>query len=449
MICEFCGQVNEAGVHFCTRCGAELEHGQRDKQNQQQQQQQMYQQTVSPPPAEEYGNSRQSAAGTTILSMPLKKILLIAIPAVVILLALIVLASMLGNSGGVSRKNHIEFFSGYREIIISGNNNEKFSIDADIESWQLSLDGSKAVALTDYNSRNGGRLWFVTTADSTLIAEDVFAYQLADSGNGVVYLTEYDDLNNEAALYLYDTSGKKATLITDITHYNGYGAMSGVAISPNGKSVGYITEYDERNYEFTGFIKIDGKTTEKLGDEMFAIAISDGGKYLYYQKVDVKNGEASLHVRSGRNEFRLVPDASNVSIMLNKDYSEILLSVYDGDRRTFISRNGSERERIIGAAIRNLILPRGTTTRTYSIGAPNITASNAVVYGINSFADFVAVTEDGLAYYNKKLETNSISGSSNNAYSAEISNDGRTLHFINNSNRLSSIDPTVTGAERN
>ena len=444
MICDFCGHDNEPGASLCARCGVEFGHGPKGTQYQQPQ---IYQQPEGRPIAEEFEDKQYRAAGIFKSVAPTRKILIIVIPAVVIIVALIVVASMLGGSGGSAQKNHIEFFSDSGESIISGNNNEKFAIKGTAASTQISLDGSKAVVLIDFNSRNGGALWFVTTSGAVLIAEDVFAYRLADSGNGVAYFTEYDDKIDEAALYLYDTSGRKATLITDKAYFNGNSTMPGVAISPNGKSVGYILDYDERNYEFTGYIKIDGKNPEKVGDEMFAVAISDGGKYLYYRKVDVKTGEASLHVRSGRNEFRLVPDASNVQMMLNKDYSEVLLSVYDGDRRTFISRRGGERERISGAAILSLVMSRGAQTRTCDNEFSNVII-DIIVYGKSSMSDFVAVTDEGLAYYNNRLEANKIAGSSNYAYSAEISNDGKTLYFINNSNRLSSIDPTVPGAER-
>ena len=443
MTCEFCGHTNEPGARLCARCGADLESGQKSAQNQQPQ---TYQQAAGRPADEEYENTRRSPVSPIKPAAPTKKILMVAIPAAVIVIALILVASALGGSGGSALKNHIEFFSDKGEAILSGNNNDKFSIDGNIASKQVSLDGSKAAALTDF-TRSGGTLWFITPSGAAKVADDVFAYKLADSGDGVAFFTEYDEKIDEAALYLYDTSGKKAALITDKAYFDGTWTMPGVAISPNGRSVGYIMDYDERNYEFTGYVKIDGKNPDKVGDEMFAVAISDGGKYLYYRKVDVKTGEASLHVRSGRNEFRLVPDASNVQMMLNKDYSEVLLSVYDGDRRTFISRKGGERERISGAAILSLVVPRGAQVRNCENEFSNIVI-NVIVYGKSALSDFVAVTDEGLAYYNKNLEANRIAASSNYAYSAEISNDGKTLNFVNNSNRLSSIDPTVPGAER-
>ena len=463
MICAYCGHTNEQGGNFCARCGAQL---MQDKQP-------AYtpnaeEPTFDPEPPirprsaktassqkmagspESAGSSRLSGYGRavrgirrTAMKSPLMKILMFAVPAVIVVVAAIVIISLLGGSGSAMRKNHIAFFSDSGETIVSGNNNAKFTLDGGLESFQISLDGSKAVALTDYDFRTGGTLWFVTASGGTHIADDVFAYQLADSGNGVAYFTDHDARNELAALYLYDTSNNRATLLTDAAYYDGYGYMPGVAISPNGKSVGYIADYDARNFEFAGYIRIDGKAAEKLGDEMFAVAISDGGRHLYFCKLDVRTREASLHVRSGRNENRLVPDVGNVTIMLNRDYSEIIYSVHDGDHRTFISRNGSERERISGAAISSILVPRGAQVRTHYNDFSNIT-----VYGMSSLSNFTAITDEGIAYYNNRLEANRIAASSDYSSGAEISGNGKTLYYINNSMRLSSIDPTVPGAER-
>ena len=474
MICTFCGHNNDPGVKFCARCGAQIQQNQQSANPAN---------TASPAipagydntagygntpgfdntagygstpdfgNAQGYGNaagfdnapgSGKKGAGVTDDSkkLPIKKILIIAIPVVIIIIAAIIIIPMLGGSGS-SRKDYIGFFSDRDETIISGNNNAKFSIDGDYFSSQVSMDGSKAVVLVDYDFNYGGSLWFVTPSESLLIADDVYTYTLADSGNGVAYFTDYDSKNDLATLYLYSVPGKKATLITEYAYYDGdNNTMQGVALSPDGKSIGYISDYDEQNFEFTGYIKIDGKAAEKLGDEMFALAISNSGKYLYYCKLDVKTEAASLHVRSGRNEFRLISDLNSApSIMLNKDYSEIL---FNADTRTFISRRGGERERIGGDSIYALIMPRGSQVKR---GAYNDFAS-ITVYGISSFSNFVARTEGGLAYYDNKLESNKISNSDLYAYSAEISSDGKTLYYITNSQRLSSINPTVSGAER-
>ena len=407
--------------------------------------------------------TRKSLASTLNLleifsRFSLKQILIFGIPALAVIIALLLfVVPRLRNTGGGILKSHIEFIADRGELVISADNSAKFSISGELHSYQLSIDGSKAVALTDFSNRNGGILWFVAATGATRIADDVFAYQLADSGDGVVYFTDYHSDDYYALLYLYDTSSKKATHITDDAYYDGSGAMPGVSISPNGKSIGYVTDYDIRNYEFTGYIRIDGKNPEKLGDETYAVAISNGGRHIYYCRMDMRNNQASFHIRTARDDNRLAPNTNSISIILNADYSEIIYTVRDytvredsderqEELRTYISRNGSERERIRDFVIRSLLTPQGTPTRAYKNVFSDIT-----VVGLSSFSSFVAVTDSGLAYVSvsNNLFSNAIPGSTGNVSRAQISSDGKTLYYINNSNRLSSIDPTVAGAERN
>ena len=450
MICTFCGHDNEPGVKFCARCGAQVQQLQQAAEPANIA---SYSNAAAPSSTAGYGNaagyddtpdydSKRFGAASSEKNLPIKKILIIAIPAIVIIIAAIILISMLSGSGGGSAKNHLAFFTDRGETIISGNNNAKITIDGEMYSNRISMDGSKAVALLDYSPGIGGSLWFVTpSSEPKLIADDVYAYMLADSGKGVAYFTDYDSRYSLATLYLYDTASDRSTLITEYAYHHGYSTMPGVAISPDGNSIGYISDFDLQNSEFTGFIKIDGKSPEKLGDESLIFALSDSGKYLYYCKQDVKSGTASLHVKSGRNENRLISDLSGTSsIMLNKDYSEI---IYNSDGRTYISRRGGERERISGATVYSLVQPRGTQ-EVYTPGD----ISGFTVYGVSTFSNFAAITEEGLAYYNSKLEPSKIANSDLYAGGAEISSDGKTLYYITNTNRLSSIDPTVPGAER-
>ena len=459
MRCEFCGHINEPGALFCARCGAQIAAGQTPQQPPPEVAQTGQYAAPSPqgwqqPPPEvtqtgqyetpqsNYAQNRRVSGGKSKLkSLPLKKILMIAIPVVVIIIAVIIILPMLSNSGGTALKNNISFFTDKGIVVVSGDNNPKFTIDGEIEDYQKSMDGSKAAVLIDYKNNTGGELWFVTTSACYRIADDVLEFELSDSGSGIAYLTDYDSRNDVATLYLYDTASKKATKVTEDAFYDGYSGMMGICISPNGRSVSYITDYDERNEEFTGYIQIDGKSPEKLGKNTFAIAVSDGGRHLYYAKLSDNGYSASFHVRSGRNDVRLVSDASTgQSIMFNKDYSEVLYTVED---RTYIYRTGnSERERVGNQPITRLVVPRGTQTGGTS-GLASIT-----VYGLRNFNSFVALTNEGLVHINSKLESNRISSSSDYGRYAVISSDGKTLLFINNNGHLSAIDPTKPGAER-
>ena len=492
MRCETCGHVNEPGVKFCAKCGtpfAETQAQQPPAQAPYQAPQAPYQppaQGVSPqgvppqpqgqapyqppaqavPPQQQYPQPGQQqyqqpyqqpgqapyppqgqyappiapkqGVGAKIKSLPLKKILFIAIPVIVVIIAAIIIIPMLTGGGGSLLKHSITFFGDDEIIFISGDNNDKFKIDGDIHSYMKSIDGSKAVVLVDYDYNNGGTLWFITTSTCYKIADDVVDFQLSDTGNGVAYFTDYDARNDVATLFLYDTSSKNSTRITEDAYFDG--DMMSVCISPNGKSIGYVSDFKSDKDEFTGYIKIDGKAPESLGKNTFAVAVSDGGRTVYFVKLADNMYNGALHVRSGRNENRLISDMyPGQSFMLNRDYSEVIFTV---DDRSFISRGAGERERIGSIVVTSLIMPRGTPV-AYSINYAGV-----LVYGVRNFNSFVAYTSEGLVHVDRKLDTNKISSSSDYGRYAQISTDGRTLLYRNNNGHLSAIDPTNANAER-
>jgi len=467
MKCKSCGHDNEVGMNFCSQCGGGLSESPTEEAaavanevavNTVVEESPTVEATpveappieappIEAPPIEIANNNdnnndneedddddddeEENKAKLT------KKILSIAIPVVFVACAVFAVIIALPMLKGLNTsKNNISLFTIPDEssIAVSGNNNSRFLIDGDIHSSQVSLDGSKAVVLTDYISDTGGTLWFVTTSGANFIADDVLSFQLADSGNGVAYFTDRDD--EIAALLLYDTSSKKTTLISDEAVYGSGGV--GVAISPDGKSIAYASDFDSSAEEFTGFMKIDGKAAEKLGNNTIAVAISNGGKHIYYIKMS-DNYSGSLHVKSGRNETRLMSDMSSwngASLMLNNDYSEVIVNI---DGRAFISRKGSERERVSSSAIGSLLLPNNTQMKLSSV---------AVVFNVSSFANTLAVSSSGIEFINSKFESHRISGSGGGYLSkASVSSNGKSLLFINGRDTLVRINPTKESAE--
>jgi hypothetical protein len=443
MKCQSCGHENEEGVRFCAACGQKAPENQPEAAQQQQQAPENQPAPVQPPPMQPMPEYQPApAAAKPASALPIKKILLFAVPAVIIVLLLaIVVPNLLNCSGSSGVKDSIYFFSDGDSIIVSGNNNAKFSIDGEsVRSTQRSMDGSKAVILTDYDYDDGGTLWLVTTNSYTKISDDVLAYQLSDSGSTVVYFTNYDDDDYTAELYSYDTAAKKSTRITDSAMFEGGGYMTGVCISPNGKTVAYISDYNIEKDSLAGYIKSEGKNAEKFGDNMFAaVAVSDGAKHIYYAKMN-KDGGGSLHVRSGRNDNRIIADlSSSASLLLNRDYSQ---AIFNLDGKAYITQNGGERAKVGNSAINSIILPRGSQAR--SIGGDT---GGVTVYGVGSFANVLVSTGDGIFFIDRQFEASKISGSA--AYNGRsISKDGKSLLYITTNDNLSVIDPANPSAER-
>ena len=423
MRCEFCGKECQPGARFCSTCGTRFPE--------------------IPPESSfaSYAGSRSRTPGTGRIKKPLpvRKLLPVAIVVIIIIVAAIIVIPTLTGPRTAMRKDSINFFYDGDLTVVSGNNNAKFTIEGKYVSAQRSLDGSKVAILTDYPGDSGETLWFCTTSGSYKVAEDVIAYRLADSGNGLVYLTDHNDRGRTAILYLFDTTAGKQVTITEEAMNGGNSGMLGmICISPNGKSISYISDYDYDDGEFTGYIKLDGKNPERLGKNIFAVAISDGGRHLYYVKTDEKGMSYSLYVKSGRNDNRLISDISGtVSPMLNIDYSQI---IFNDTGKSYISVGGGEKVRIGGTSVLGFVLPRGAQTG----GNSDFTT----VYGVRDFANNVIRNENGLAYMDNKYETARISGTSDHAQRAFISDDGKTLLYINNNGRLSVIDPRMQGAER-
>ena len=363
--------------------------------------------------------------------LPLKKILMIGIPAVIIIIALVIGLSMSGGgSGGSAVKDSISFFSDGDAVIVSGNNNPKFTIDGKLYTSKLSLDRTKGVVMTDY-SNSGGTLWFVTTSKSTKIADDVtYGFAFSDSGNAVAYMTDLDSKNGVAALYLYNTATKKITKLSDEA------VLGSVCISPNGKSVGYASDYKRDENKMSGYISIDGKIAEKLGDNAFAQAISNGGKYVYYAKLSKDSSSASLWVKSGRNDTKLMSEVVDDNFILNMDYSQLIFNI---DGKAYVSQNGKEREQICKSGISVFLMPHGTQS-VYSNGA--------TVYGVSSFKNTLAMSGDGMVYINNKFASAKISGSTTSTSYVSVSTDGKTLIYISGSGVLASINPSKPDADK-
>jgi len=374
-----------------------------------------------------------------IKSLPIKKILIVAVPVLVLVIAAIIVIPMLSGSGSSTIKDSIILLSDGVEIIVSGNNNAKFTIDGEFAYAQSSLDGSKAAVMTDLRGNEDGALWFVTTSKATKIADDVITYRISDSGGVVAYMTDYDSRNSRAVLYLYDAAKGSSTKIADDVMYDG-GVMIGVCISPDGKTVTYIGDYDSHNNEYTSYIKTGNRAAEKIDDNVYCVAVSNGGTTMYYVKVSGR-GVESLYVKSGRNENRLISEISSTTLWLNKDYTQV---VFNHDGRANISKNGGERERLYSKVIRDIVLPRGTQKRYISVGLH----IELYVIGIRSLTPLVGITNDGIVYIDNKYESNRISSSSDNPYRSVISANGRKLLFLTNNGHLASIDPTKPGADR-
>jgi len=448
MICEACKHENEAGVKFCSKCGEKtgatpapgtIEVVPEADAAPAVKPEEALVATSAPEakPSTPAAPASSSLASTveSIKQMPPKKLAIFGggIAAVIILL-IIIIAAASGGSRFDMRQNSITFLREGSEIIVLGNNN-RFTIDGRYNSSQVSMDGSRAAVLTDWSSANGGTLWFVTTSRATLVAEDVFSFTLSNTGRGIIFYTDRIGGDWRTTLNLYETNNSRLTRISEDAHFEAS------TISPDGRTVAFVVAHDARGNEITGYMRVNNRNPERLGDNILPIAVSNGGRHLYYIRED-ETGRESFHVRSGRNSNRLIPEIGRTppTIMFNNDYSQIMFTM---DGRTFFSRNGSERERVSALEIQGLLVPPNTQV--------NLRHGFIQTYGVSTFANQVALSVDSnwetrLEVIDRRFEASMISGTAG-LRDAHISENGRTLLFVNRSGHLMSVDPTNNNPE--
>lgn len=267
------------------------------------------------------------------------KLFKFAVPIAILIALMIAVVSLLEEpSNYIIAQNNITLFSSGDKTVVSVNNNAKFTVDGRIYSASHSADKRKAVVYVDYRSGSwykpniGGTLWYITASEKVKIAEGAEKYTLSMSGSGVAYLTDYDYSNLSASLYLYDCKEKSAVKITDNAYIHG-----DVHLSPDGKTVGYMADYDINTGEYTGYVSQAGTQSVSLGTNMVCVAVADDAKYKYYRElsfnvyVEPPPFLFSFHVKKANGEdVELAPETpayDDFYLSLNADCSQAVFIV--------------------------------------------------------------------------------------------------------------------------
>jgi hypothetical protein len=248
---RICGGDVAPSINFCGLCGAPIDHKEDSTEN------------VTTPPASTFDVSK------------LKKY----IPPAILVVALIIVAVIAKNAFKPSKYEQFQSTFGFRptdeEIVIQPPGKEKTTIEGLMMHGEFSLDNSKVafIVVEDDNYGGGGTLYIADEKGAKRIADDVYKMTIASSGEGVAFVQEVD--GDVGTLCLYK-GGKTTTISADVSAYNR------LSISPDGSVVGY-TVYDDVEYETIGYF-YDGKQKE-LGKDVIPVAISNGAKHVYYQKM--------------------------------------------------------------------------------------------------------------------------------------------------------------------
>ncbi|MCL2036073.1 MAG: hypothetical protein FWG83_01635 [Oscillospiraceae bacterium] len=303
-------------------------------------------------------------------------------------------------------------------------------IAGEFYNHEVNMEGTKATALFDYSTESGGTLYFFDEfADAPLrIAVGVYGFKLADSGNGLIYWSHFNNNNETAQLHYLATSssGEESRLVSESTFYDGRSNVCGV-ISPDGELVFYVTDVTmtfQSNQEgestpiFTSkaFISRNGGESELFGENMFPYAIADEGKFVYYaedSRLMVKKGTDSS--TTGVSLARIGPA---VPTHFNRDYSQI---VFNEGEFAYISIDGGVRKRISDDVLSRFIIPKGAQSSRES-------HESSVTYGFDDFSGKVFSTlGNGLFSLDSAYDSRSLDNG--NLYDVTLSRDGKTLFY--------------------
>lgn len=245
-------------------------------------------------------------------------------------------------------------------------------------------------------SQHGDTLVYFTDCEKA-------TYHIADYG--------YDDFINVGTLNLYDIKKKSSTEIAEEV------VVGSAVLSPDGKTVAYVAEYDATD-DFKGFYSVNGKKPEEVGKEKRVFAISDKGKYVYYSDVD------RIYVAKKGEEEKLASDVVYVEVLMNADNTEML---FLNEGKTYVTVKGGEKKKVAGDELNEVVLNDDAASDVQKLTKErgNITVTYT---GVDTFEGklFVSDYNDAIYYMMNKYETEKLAS---NAYQYVVAEDGESLIY--------------------
>lgn len=406
MKCNVCGQEYNIDINFCAKCGNKM---------------------TLPEPGVFSNPENQSEYRDHNVSQYKKKPGLnsniIKIATIVVVIAVVIFfifKSFSGSSDYLVRKDNLNFFSTEAGTVFINNNNELITIEGENKELVYDLEMSKLAILTTTDDETSGELWYIDGSQKHIVAKEVEKFNMVPSGNTIAYINNYDSSNYTGTLNLYDCSTKQSVKIADDVY------TEALAVSPDGKSLGYVVMTSSNDSEFECYLKNNDKPAESFGDNKFILALSNNCNYIYYLKQNDDKSSGSMYVKKGETETKLSTSMIS-SLYLNSDYSEILFTV---DGKTYISKDGQDKQKLSNSETKYFLLPRYTAFKFLN----TINYSSyfySYVYGVKTFAGKTFVdSDDKLIYINDKLEPVKKFSISNLIY-ANTNSSGKNVFYLN------------------
>ncbi len=194
-------------------------------------------------------------------------------------------------------------------------NGEGQSLKIDDYSQSDKNIDSTIVAVLNSN----GELYLVTTKlEPIYISDKVSSFVVSYTGEGIAYLTNDNDDNNHQTLYIYDVAKDNSVKI-DVDVY-----PHQVTLSPNGKYVAYVGNYEGRSDNNLYLAGINSGTKKIDKDGNYPVAVSDNGKNFYYVNTNDERN-IKLYRYDGKKSVKIGKQVGG-KIHFNRDLSEIVFN---------------------------------------------------------------------------------------------------------------------------
>lgn len=150
------------------------------------------------------------------------------------------------------------------------------------------------------------------------ISDKVSSFVVSYTGEGIAYLTNDNDDNNHQTLYIYDVAKDNSVKI-DVDVY-----PHQVTLSPNGKYVAYVGNYEGRSDNNLYLAGINSGTKKIDKDGNYPVAVSDNGKNFYYVNTNDERN-IKLYRYDGKKSVKIGKQVGG-KIHFNRDLSEIVFN---------------------------------------------------------------------------------------------------------------------------
>lgn len=338
------------------------------------------------------------------------------------LLLLCIIGSCAANSGSAFTlaENENVYYQKNMDTLVTLSGDE-IVIDENISGVSYSADKS----LTVIKDKDAS-LFFMEGKKLVQVAEEVSTYAVSNFGNSIAYIAEEKD--GEGTLHLYNVS-KKSDVVIDDEVYAG-----DIVLSADGKSVLYIKDAEVEGgwFGYGGSVKgslyvsKNGKEGEKIAKDANPIAVTDGGKHVFY----MKDGE-KLYM----DEKKLSSDSTS-TFYFNDDYSEIIF--VDDKYTQYFTVKMKDTVKVKKGSFSGIFAPEDVVNATVSVGNG---AYTVVSYGVDTFNEKLWSIDYNEAYYvyKKGAETEKLS---NYIKYYQMSENGKSMLYQNGGELLLISDIT-------